>query len=92
LLTYNIAETVTYPDGNEIGDINACGLQSKRRLAALLGFVQLACLMILFRQFEIGSNTSSSNSPIRRRPLESGGSTAFETVAQRSALPKERRA
>jgi hypothetical protein len=51
LLTYNIAETVTYPDGNEIGDINACGLQSKRRLAALLAFVQLACLMILFRQF-----------------------------------------
>jgi hypothetical protein len=51
LLTYNIAETVTYPDGNEIGDVYACGLQSKRRLAALLGFVQLACLMILFRQF-----------------------------------------
>jgi hypothetical protein len=29
LLTYNIAETVTYLDGNEIGDIYACGLQSK---------------------------------------------------------------
>jgi hypothetical protein len=43
LLTYNIAETVTYPDGNEIGDIYACGLQSKRRLGASLGFVQLAC-------------------------------------------------
>jgi hypothetical protein len=39
LLTYNIAETVTYLDGNEIGDIYACGLQSKRRLAALLDFV-----------------------------------------------------
>jgi hypothetical protein len=46
LLTYNIAETVTYPDGNEIGDIYACGQQSKRRLGASLGFVQLACLIL----------------------------------------------